>query len=157
MTFASVLVLNGPNLNLLGTREPAIYGSETLADVAERCRQAGERLGLAIDFRQSNAEPQLIVWLHEARERVHGIVINPAAYTHTSVALADALKAIDKPVIEVHISNVHKREAFRHHSYVSPIAEAIIVGCGTQGYVLALERMAEVLKANEARKREAGQ
>ncbi|MGN6086234.1 type II 3-dehydroquinate dehydratase [Trinickia sp.] len=157
MTFASVLVLNGPNLNLLGTREPAIYGSETLADVAERCRQAGERLGLAIDFRQSNAEHQLIDWLHEARERVHGIVINPAAYTHTSVALADALKAIDKPVIEVHISNVHKREAFRHHSYVSPIAEAIIVGCGTQGYVLALERMAEVLKANEARKREAGQ
>lgn len=157
MTFASVLVLNGPNLNLLGTREPTIYGSETLADVAERCRQAGERLGLAIDFRQSNAEHQLIDWLHEARERVHGIVINPAAYTHTSVALADALKAIDKPVIEVHISNVHKREAFRHHSYVSPIAEAIIVGCGTQGYVLALERMAEVLKANEARKREAGQ
>ena len=157
MTFASVRVLNGPNLNLLGTREPAIYGSETLADVAERCRQAGERLGLAIDFRQSNAEHQLIDWLHEARERVHGIVINPAAYTHTSVALADALKAIDKPVIEVHISNVHKREAFRHHSYVSPIAEAIIVGCGTQGYVLALERMAEVLKANEARKREAGQ
>lgn len=157
MTFASVLVLNGPNLNLLGTREPAIYGSETLADVAERCRQAGERLGLAIDFRQSNAEHQLIDWLHEARERVHGIVINPAAYTHTSVALADALKAIDKPVIEVHISNVHKREAFRHHSYVSPIAEAIIVGCGTQGYVLALERMAEVLNANEARKREAGQ
>ena len=157
MTFASVRVLNGPNLNLLGTREPAIYGSETLADVAERCRQAGERLGLAIDFRQSNAEHQLIDWLHEARERVHGIVINPAAYTHTSVALADALKAIDKPVIEVHISNVHKREAFRHHSYVSPIAEAIIVGCGTQGYVLALERMAEVLNANEARKREAGQ
>ncbi|WP_116137300.1 type II 3-dehydroquinate dehydratase [Trinickia diaoshuihuensis] len=157
MTFASVLVLNGPNLNLLGTREPTIYGSETLADVAERCRQAGERLGLAIDFRQSNAEHQLIDWLHDARERVHGIVINPAAYTHTSVALADALKAIDKPVIEVHISNVHKREAFRHHSYVSPIAEAIIVGCGTQGYVLALERMAELLKANEQRKREAGQ
>lgn len=157
MTFASVLVLNGPNLNLLGTREPAIYGSETLADVAERCRQAGERLGLAIDFRQSNAEHQLIDWLHDARVRVHGIVINPAAYTHTSVALADALKAIDKPTIEVHISNVHKREAFRHHSYVSPIAEAVIVGCGTQGYVLALERMAELLKANEERKREAGQ
>lgn len=145
MTFASVLVLNGPNLNLLGTREPAIYGRETLADVAQRCEQAGERLGLAIDFRQSNAEHQLIDWLHEARERVDGIVINPAAYTHTSVAIADALAAIAKPVIEVHISNVHKREAFRHHSYVSPIAEAIIVGCGTQGYVLALERLAVLL------------
>lgn len=154
MTFASVLVLNGPNLNLLGTREPAIYGSETLADVAERCRQAGERLGLAIDFRQSNAEHQLIDWLHEARERVQGIVINPAAYTHTSVALADALTAIDKPVIEVHISNVHKREAFRHHSYVSSIAEAVIVGCGTQGYELALERMATLLKQQHEREQE---
>lgn len=145
MTFASVLVLNGPNLNLLGTREPAIYGRETLADVARHCAQAGDRLGLGVDFKQSNAEHQLIDWLHEARERVDGIVINPAAYTHTSVALADALAAIAKPVIEVHISNVHKREAFRHHSYVSPIAEAIIVGCGTQGYVLALERMAVLL------------
>ncbi|MGN6651281.1 type II 3-dehydroquinate dehydratase [Trinickia sp.] len=149
MTFASVLVLNGPNLNLLGTREPAIYGKETLADVAERCRTAGERLGLAIDFRQSNAEHQLIDWLHDARHQIHGIVINPAAYTHTSVALADALTAIAKPVIEVHISNVHKREAFRHHSYVSPIAEAVIIGCGTQGYVLALERMAVLLKQQQ--------
>jgi 3-dehydroquinate dehydratase-2 len=146
MTFASVLVLNGPNLNLLGTREPSIYGRETLLDVAERCAQAGQRLGLEIDFRQSNAEHQLIDWLHEARQRIDGVVINPAGYTHTSVALADALSAIAKPVIEVHISNVHKREAFRHHSYVSPIAEAIIVGCGTQGYELALERMAVLLK-----------
>ncbi len=145
MTIATVLVLNGPNLNLLGTREPAIYGSETLADVAERCAQAGKRLGLAIDFKQSNAEHQLIDWLHEARERIDGVVINPAAYTHTSVAIADALAAIAKPVIEVHISNVHKREAFRHHSYVSPIAQAVIVGCGTQGYELALERMAVLL------------
>ena len=145
MSFASVLVLNGPNLNLLGTREPAFYGSETLDDVAKLCRDTGERLGLAIDFCQSNAEHQLIDWLHEARTRVDGIVINPAAYTHTSVAIADALSAIAKPVIEVHISNVHKREAFRHHSFVSPIAEAIIVGCGTQGYVLALERMATLL------------
>ncbi|MGN6317204.1 type II 3-dehydroquinate dehydratase [Trinickia sp.] len=151
MTFASVLVLNGPNLNLLGTREPAIYGSETLADVAALCTHAGERLDLAIDFKQSNAEHQLIDWLHEARERIDGVVINPAAYTHTSVAIADALTAIAKPVIEVHISNVHKREAFRHHSYVSPIAEAVIVGCGTQGYVLALERMAQLLKAGKRR------
>jgi 3-dehydroquinate dehydratase II len=146
MSFASVLILNGPNLNLLGTREPTIYGSETLDDVAVRCREAGERLDLAIDFRQSNAEHQLIDWLHEARTTQQGIVINPAAYTHTSVAIADALSAIEKPVIEVHISNIHKREKFRHHSYVSAIAEAVICGCGTLGYVLALERMAEILK-----------
>jgi 3-dehydroquinate dehydratase II len=148
MGMPSVLVLNGPNLNLLGTREPAIYGYETLEDVARLCREAGARLGLEVDFRQSNAEHQLIDWLHEARTHVDGIVINPAALTHTSVALADALSAIDKPVIEVHISNVHKREAFRHHSFVSPIAAGIIVGCGTQGYALALERMA-VLLSNE--------
>ena len=145
MQLPSVLVLNGPNLNLLGTREPAVYGSETLDDVARLCREAAERLQLEVDFRQSNAEHQLIDWLHEARTRVDGIVINPAAYTHTSVAIADALSAIAKPVIEVHISNVHKREAFRHHSFVSPVAEGIIVGCGTQGYVLALERMATLL------------
>ena len=145
MQLPSVLVLNGPNLNLLGTREPAIYGAETLDDVARQCREAGERLRLEVDFRQSNAEHQLIDWLHEARTHVDGIVINPAAYTHTSVALADALSAIARPVIEVHISNVHKREAFRHHSFVSPVAEGIIVGCGTQGYVLALERMATLL------------
>ena len=151
MTFASVLVLNGPNLNPLGTREPAIYGRETLADVAHRCTEAGDRLGLSIEFKQSNAEHQLIDWLHDARERFDGIVINPAAYTHTSVALADALTAIAKPVIEVHISNVHKREAFRHHSFVSPIAEAVIVGCGTQGYVLALERMAVLLVKEDQR------
>jgi 3-dehydroquinate dehydratase II len=148
MGMPSVLVLNGPNLNLLGTREPAIYGYETLEDVGRLCREAATRLGLALDFRQSNAEHQLIDWLHEARTHVDGIVINPAAFTHTSVALADALSAINKPVIEVHISNVHKREAFRHHSFVSPIAAGIIVGCGIQGYVLAIERMATLL-ANE--------
>ncbi|WP_114811961.1 type II 3-dehydroquinate dehydratase [Paraburkholderia kururiensis] len=146
MSFASVLVLNGPNLNLLGTREPHIYGAETLEDVARRCREAGERLGLAVDFRQSNAEHQLIDWLHETRSAVQGIVINPAAYTHTSVAIADALSAVAKPVIEVHISNVHRREAFRHHSFVSAGAEAVICGCGTDGYVFALERMATILK-----------
>jgi 3-dehydroquinate dehydratase II len=151
MSFASVLVLNGPNLNLLGTREPAIYGSETLDDVARMCREAVQRLDLALDFQQSNAEHQLIDWLHAARTTVDGVVINPAAYTHTSVALADALSAIGKPVIEVHISNVHRREAFRHHSYVSALAEAVIIGCGTQGYVLALERMATILKARTAK------
>jgi 3-dehydroquinate dehydratase-2 len=151
MSFASVLVLNGPNLNLLGTREPAIYGSETLDDVAKLCRDAADRLNLAVDFCQSNAEHQLIDWLHAARTKVDGIVINPAAYTHTSVAIADALTAIEKPVIEVHISNVHRREAFRHHSYVSAVADAIIIGCGTQGYVLALERMATILKDRTAK------
>lgn len=147
MSFASVLVLNGPNLNLLGTREPHIYGAETLEDVARRCREAGERLGLAVDFRQSNAEHQLIDWLHETRSAVQGVVINPAAYTHTSVAIADALSAVAKPVIEVHISNVHRREAFRHQSFVSAVAEAVICGCGTDGYVFALERMATILKS----------
>ena len=151
MTFASVLVLNGPNLNLLGTREPTIYGSETLADVGKLCAQAGERLNLSIDFRQSNAEHQLIDWIHEARERFDGIVINPAAYTHTSVALADAISAVAKPTIEIHISNVHKREAFRHHSYIAAVAEAVIAGCGTQGYVLALERMAVLLERGVTR------
>jgi 3-dehydroquinate dehydratase-2 len=151
MSFASVLVLNGPNLNLLGTREPTIYGAETLDDVAKLCRDAGERLGLSIEFCQSNAEHQLIDWLHAARTKVDGIVINPAAYTHTSVAIADALIAIEKPVVEVHISNVHRREAFRHHSYVSAVADAIIVGCGTQGYVFALERMANILKSKAAK------
>jgi 3-dehydroquinate dehydratase II len=149
MGMRSVLVLNGPNLNLLGTREPAIYGAETLADVERMCREAGERLSLSIEFRQSNAEHQLIDWLHEARTRIDGVVINPAAYTHTSVAIADALSAIAKPVIEVHISNVHRREAFRHHSFVAPVADAIIIGCGTQGYLLALERMARILADKE--------
>lgn len=146
MGVASVLVLNGPNLNLLGTREPAIYGTETLDDVARLCRDAAQRLDLQVDFRQSNAEHQLIDWLHEMRTTVQGIVINPAAYTHTSVAIADALSAVALPVIEVHLSNVHRREAFRHHSYVSAVAEAVICGCGTQGYVFALERMATILK-----------
>ncbi|NIF92445.1 type II 3-dehydroquinate dehydratase [Burkholderia sp. Cy-637] len=146
MSKPKVLVLNGPNLNLLGTRQPHIYGAETLADVERRCLEAAAALGLEIEFRQSNAEHQLIDWLHEARTRIDGVVINPAAYTHTSVALADALAAIDKPVIEVHISNVHRREAFRHHSYVSLVAQGVICGCGTEGYVFALQRLATLLK-----------
>ncbi|WP_420955264.1 type II 3-dehydroquinate dehydratase [Burkholderia gladioli] len=146
MSKSKVLVLNGPNLNLLGTRQPHIYGAETLADVERRCVEAAVALGLEIEFRQSNAEHQLIDWLHEARTRIAGVVINPAGYTHTSVALADALAAIDKPVIEVHISNVHRREAFRHHSYVSLVAQGVICGCGTEGYVFALQRLATLLK-----------
>ncbi|WP_323123389.1 type II 3-dehydroquinate dehydratase [Burkholderia alba] len=150
MNKPTVLVLNGPNLNLLGTRQPHIYGGETLRDVERRCVAAADALGLAIEFRQSNAEHALIDWLHDARTRVQGVVINPAAYTHTSVALADALSAIDLPVIEVHISNIHRREAFRHHSYVSAVAEAVICGCGTEGYELALRRMATLLKQRAA-------
>jgi 3-dehydroquinate dehydratase-2 len=139
-----VLILNGPNLNLLGTREPAIYGAETLADVERLCHDAGTGLGLAVDFRQSNHEGELVTWIQEARGTAFGIAINPGAYSHTSVAILDALSAFEGPVIEVHISNIHRREAFRHHSYVSLRADGIIVGCGVQGYVLALHRLAKL-------------
>ncbi len=141
----TVYVLNGPNLNLLGKRQPAIYGHETLADVEAECRRVAGECGLEIEFRQSNAEHQLIDWIHEARERAAGIVINPAAYTHTSVAILDALSACEFPIIEVHISNVHRREAFRHHSYVSLAATGVIAGFGTQGYSLALQRLGRLL------------
>src|SRR5580692_12245906 len=140
-----VVVLNGPNLNLLGKREPEIYGRETLADVEADCRRVGTELGLAIEFHQSNREYEIIDWIHEARERAGGIVINPAAFTHTSVAILDALATCEFPIIEVHISNVHKREAFRHHSYVSTIASGVIAGFGTQGYPLALQRLARLI------------
>jgi len=141
----SVLVLNGPNLNLLGKRETHIYGSETLADVEATCRRRAEALGLTLRFEQSNHEGALIDLIHQARESAAAIIINPAAFTHTSIAILDALQAFEGPVIEVHISNVHKRESFRHHSYVSLRADGIIVGCGTQGYLLALERVAALL------------
>jgi 3-dehydroquinate dehydratase II len=147
-----VYVLNGPNLNLLGKRQPKIYGYETLADVEAECRRAATELRLEIEFRQSNAEFQLIDWIHEARERAGGIVINPAAFTHTSVAILDALNACEFPIIEVHISNVHRREAFRHHSYVSMVASGVIAGFGTQGYSLALQRLARLI--DEAAKQE---
>ena len=139
-----VLVLNGPNLNLLGTREPTVYGSTTLADVEQLCRDAGQRLGVEVDCRQSNHEGQLIDWIHEAgvahrNGQLVGAVFNAGAYTHTSVALHDAIKGAELPVIEVHISNVHAREPFRHHSYLSPAAAGIVVGFGVDGYVLAIE------------------
>ena len=140
-----VYILNGPNLNLLGKRQPHIYGSETLADVERDCAALAADLGVEIRFLQSNAEGQIIDWIHAAREDAVGIVINPAAYTHTSVAILDALNAFDGPVIEVHISNVHKREAFRHHSYVSLRADGVIAGFGTQGYGLALRRLATLI------------
>ena len=140
-----VTVLNGPNLNLLGRRQPEIYGHETLADVEAACRRIADDLGLALQFRQSNHEGVLIDWIHAARDEAAGIVINPAALTHTSVALLDALNAFDGPVIEVHISNVHKREAFRHFSYVSLRADGVIAGLGTEGYGLAIRRLATLI------------
>ena len=142
-----VYVLNGPNLNLLGKRQPHIYGHETLADVEASCRTLAGELGLETRFHQSNREYEIIDWIHEARETAGGIVINPAAFTHTSVAILDALNTFDPPVIEVHISNVHKREAFRHHSYVSLRADGVIAGLGTQGYGLALRRIAQLIDA----------
>ncbi|TPE50240.1 type II 3-dehydroquinate dehydratase [Amaricoccus solimangrovi] len=137
-----VYVLNGPNLNLLGKRQPEIYGHETLADVERDCGALGDELGLRVRFLQSNWEGQIIDWIHEAREEASGIVINPGAFTHTSVAILDALNAFEGTVIEVHISNVHRRESFRHHSYISLRADGIIVGCGTLGYQLGLRRIA---------------
>ena len=140
-----VYVINGPNLNLLGKRQPAIYGQETLADVEIACRRVATESNLELEFHQSNREYEIIDWIHEARETAAGIVINPAAFTHTSVAILDALNAFDGPVFESHISNVHKREAFRHHSYVSSRADGVIAGFGTQGYALALQRLARLI------------
>jgi 3-dehydroquinate dehydratase-2 len=142
-----VMILNGPNLNLLGKRQPEIYGRDTLADVERNCRATADALGLDIRFHQSNREYEIIDWVHEAREVARGIVINPGAFTHTSVAILDALNTFEGPVLEVHISNVHKREAFRHHSYVSLRAEGVIAGFGVEGYALAVRRMATLLGA----------
>ena len=140
-----ILILNGPNLNLLGTREPEIYGTATLADVEAACRKQAKALGLAVDCRQSNSEGELVGWIQEARGSMAGLILNPGAFTHTSVAILDALLAVDLPVIEVHLSNTHKREDFRRHSYVSRAAEGVILGFGVRGYLLALEAMAGLL------------
>lgn len=139
---ATVLVLNGPNLNLLGTREPEIYGRETLADIEARCAAKAAALGLELDFRQSNAESELVDWVQGARGRVAGLVVNAGALSHTSVALLDALLAVERPVVEVHLSNIFRREAFRRHSYVSEAARGVICGFGGHGYELALEAIA---------------
>jgi 3-dehydroquinate dehydratase-2 len=141
----TILILNGPNLNMLGTREPEIYGTETLADVEARCRARAESLGLAIDFRQSNIEGELVGWIQEARTTAAGIIINAAAYTHTSVALLDALNMCDMPIIEVHLSNIHQRESFRHKSYIARAADGMICGIGSFGYELAIEAVAKRL------------
>jgi 3-dehydroquinate dehydratase-2 len=141
----TIYLLNGPNLNLLGSREPHIYGSETLAEVEAACRTLAAQLHLELDCRQSNAEHELINWIQEARGSAAGMIINPAALTHTSVAILDALSACEFPIIEVHISNIHRREAFRHHSYVSKAAAGVIAGFGTQGYLFALQRLAQLM------------
>jgi 3-dehydroquinate dehydratase II len=140
-----ILVVNGPNLNMLGVREPAVYGRDKLADIEKLCRKAGREFALAIDFRQSNHEGEIVGWLQEARASHAGIVINAGAYTHTSVAILDALQLAELPVIEVHLSNIFRREEFRHHSYVSLAARAVICGLGAAGYRLALEGLAEIL------------
>ena len=145
-----VYVLNVPNLNLLGKRQPHIYGFETLFDVERDCQTTATELNLEVRFRQSNREYEIIDWIHEAREIAGGLVINPAAFTHTSVAILDALNACEFPVIEVHISNVHKRESFRHHSYVSTRADAVMAGFGVQGYTLALRRLARLIDEKKA-------
>lgn len=140
-----VLVLNGPNLNLLGLREPEVYGRTTLADIEKRCVEEGKRLGLKVECRQSNVEGELVGWVQQARGTKAGLVINPGAYTHTSIALLDALKAVDLPSVEVHLSNIHRREEFRRHSYVSLGVTGVICGLGAEGYVLALTALAERL------------
>jgi 3-dehydroquinate dehydratase-2 len=141
-----ILVLNGPNLNLLGQREPEIYGHETLADVETLCVGVAKELGFTVVCCQSNREYELIDWIHDARATAGAIVINPGAFTHTSIAILDALTAFSGPVIEVHLSNIHKREAFRHHSYISGRADTVIAGAGTQGYAFAVARAVRLIQ-----------
>ncbi len=140
-----IYVLNGPNLNMLGLREPAVYGRESLADVEKRASERAKAVGLTIDFRQSNAEGELVDWIQEARDKAQGIILNAGAYSHTSIAILDALQAAELPVIEVHLSNLFRREPFRQHSYVTSAAKGLICGLGAKGYELALEAMAELL------------
>lgn len=138
----TILILNGPNLNLLGRREPEIYGATSLAEIGENCAALAGELGLAVDFRQSNHEGELVDWIQQASGVNPGLIINPGAYSHTSIAILDALNFYAGKVMEVHLSNIHRRETFRHHSHVSARADGIIVGCGPEGYLLALRRLA---------------
>jgi 3-dehydroquinate dehydratase-2 len=144
-----VYILNGPNLNMLGLREPAVYGAATLKDVEARCLEHAQSLGLDAVFRQTNIEGELVTWIHEAREKASAIAINAGAYTHTSIALHDALKAAELPAVELHLSNVHKREAFRHHSYIAAAVDGVICGFGVESYVLAISALHSLLKANK--------
>ena len=139
-----VYVLNGPNLNLLGQRQPHIYGHETLSDVEAQCQSVCDTAGLSQRFLQSNREYEIIDWIHEARLDAFGIMINAGAFTHTSIAILDALTAFEGPVLEVHVSNIHKREAFRHFSYISQRADGMVAGFGVQGYALAMQRMGKL-------------
>jgi 3-dehydroquinate dehydratase II len=145
----TILILNGPNLNMLGVRQPAIYGRETLGDIESACADRAEALGLSVDFRQSNLEGELVTWIQEARSSHDGIIINAGAYSHTSVAILDALNVAELPLIEVHLSNIFRRESYRHHSYVSAVADGVICGLGAQGYLLALEAMARLIESKE--------
>ncbi|HZP78940.1 MAG TPA: type II 3-dehydroquinate dehydratase [Pseudolabrys sp.] len=150
----TIYVLNGPNMNLLGTREPEKYGRSTLADVEKLCRDTAKAYGMAIEFRQSNHEGQIVDWIHEARaNKAAGIVINPAGHTNTSIAILDAILAVQLPTIEVHITNIHQREEFRHHSFISKGARGVIAGCGVNGYALALMALAEMTGAKTGKKK----
>ena len=142
----TIFILNGPNLILRGVRDPSIYGHDTLGDIEERCAARAEAFGLEIDFRQSNHEGQLVDWIQEARESADGIILNAGALTHTSIALVDALSAAELPIIEVHLSNIFRRESFRHHSYVSLVANGVICGLGAKGYELALDAIASLIE-----------
>ena len=144
-----VFVLNGPNLNMLGLREPAIYGAATLKDIEARCRRHATGLGFPVEFRQSNIEGELVSWIQEAREKASAIAINAGAYTHTSIALHDALKAAALPAVELHLSNVHKREDFRHHSFIAAAVDGVICGFGAESYVLAISALHSLLTANK--------
>ncbi len=144
-----VLILNGPNLNMLGTRQPEIYGAVTLADIEAACEKRARELGLAAECRQSNSEGELVGWIQAARNDAQAVIINPGGYSHTSVAILDALLAADLPIVEVHLSNIHRREEFRHHSYVSKAAQGVICGFGARGYVMALEALAAQLVENQ--------
>jgi 3-dehydroquinate dehydratase-2 len=149
MPSKTVFILNGPNLNLLGTREPEIYGSETLDGLKNRCERKAAELGLIVDFRQTSSESQFVDWIHEARAAAGGLIVNAAAYSHTSVAILDALLGSPIPCVEVHLSNIYKREEFRHHSYVSKAASGVICGFGPKGYELALSVLADKLGLSE--------
>lgn len=143
----SALILNGPNLNLLGRREPEIYGTLTLGDIEQMCQEEGARLGLAVECRQSNCEGTLVTWIQEASGQFAGVIINPGAYSHTSIAISDAARSLAEPLIEVHLSNIHQREIYRHHSYMSLVAKGVICGFGAHGYVMALGALAVMLDA----------